>query len=57
MNPKHPIYVISKGRIENCYTARELTEMGVPFFLVVEPHEKDAYQKKMERSKNSRYAL
>lgn len=45
MNPKYPIYVISKGRAKQCLTARELTAMSVPFFLVVEPQEKAAYQK------------
>ena len=44
MNPKYPIYVISKGRPETCLTARELIKMAVPFFLVVEPQEVDEYK-------------
>lgn len=44
MNPKYPIYIISKGRSASCLTARELTIMGVPFFLVVEPQEYDKYR-------------
>ena len=44
MNPKYPIYVISKGRSNRCLTARELTEMKVPFYLVVEPQEADDYK-------------
>ena len=43
MNPKYPIYVISKGRSSNCLTARELTNMKVPFYLVVEPQESSQY--------------
>lgn len=43
MNPNYPIFVISKGRPNSCLTARELLEMGVPFRIVVEPHEYDAY--------------
>jgi hypothetical protein len=45
MNPKYPIYIISKGRASRCLTARELTAMNVPFFLVVEPQEAGDYRK------------
>lgn len=41
---KYPIYVISKGRSNNCLTARELQLMGVDFTLVVEPQEYDLYK-------------
>ena len=44
MNPKYPIYIISKGRAKNCLTARELKMMGVPFSLVIEPQEQDDYK-------------
>ena len=44
MNPRYPIYVISKGRPKRCLTARELTEMNVPFYLVVEPQEENEYR-------------
>jgi hypothetical protein len=44
MNPKYPIYIISKGRANNCLTARELKQMNVPFRLVVEPHEVEDYR-------------
>lgn len=43
MNPKYPVYVISKGRWDKCLTARELRAMGVPFYLVVEECEKENY--------------
>ena len=43
MNPKHPVYIVSKGRPNRCLTARELTFMNVPFFLVVEPQEAEQY--------------
>jgi hypothetical protein len=44
MNPKYPIYIISKGRSKNCLTARELKYMNVPFYLVIEPQEYNQYK-------------
>jgi hypothetical protein len=44
MQSKYPIYVISKGRHNNCITARELKKMGVDFTLVVEPQEEMLYR-------------
>lgn len=41
--PRYPIYVPSKGRAKNCLTAKFLIQDGVPFHLVVEPQEKEAY--------------
>jgi hypothetical protein len=46
MNPKYPIYIISKGRSETCLTVRELTQMKVPFYLVVEPQDEAKYRNK-----------
>lgn len=40
---RYPIYVISKGRYENCLTAKFLVEDKVDFKLVVEPQEKIEY--------------
>lgn len=44
MNPKYPIYIPSKGRASRPLTARRLDAMGVPFRVVVEPPEADAYR-------------
>jgi len=44
MNPKYPVYVISKGRSNSCLTARELNKMKVPFYLVIEPQEYKDYK-------------
>ena len=43
MNPRYPIYIPSKGRWERPLTARRLIEMRVPFRIVVEDAEADAY--------------
>lgn len=47
MNPKYPIYVPSKGRWEHPQTAARLKKMGVPFNLVVEPCDEEAYRKSL----------
>ena len=43
MNPRYPIYVISKGRWEPRLTARALLERSIPFRIVIEPQELDQY--------------
>jgi hypothetical protein len=43
MNPRHPVYIISKGRWERPLTARALERIGVPYRIVVEPHETSHY--------------
>ncbi len=37
--PRYPVFIPTKSRWNTCYTARVLLEDGVPFYLVVEPHE------------------
>jgi len=51
MNPKHPIYIVSKGRSEVRYTANYLDKTGVPFTMVVEPSEVDAYARHVGRDR------
>lgn len=46
MQPRYPVYVISKGRHDCCYTADFLVEDGVDFHIVVEPQEKNLYAEK-----------
>lgn len=43
MNPIYPVYIISKGRADTRLTAKALAKIGVPFRIVVEPQERDAY--------------
>lgn len=45
MKPRYPIYIPSKGRADNCLTAKTLRADGVPFFLVIEPQEYEEYLK------------
>jgi hypothetical protein len=47
--PKYPVYVVSKGRAENGLTARFLERDGVPYRIVVEPQEVEAYARSFGR--------
>lgn len=42
-SPKYPIYVVSKGRHDVCYTSKFLSIMEVKHFVCVEPQELDLY--------------
>lgn len=43
VDPKYPIYVISKGRWETRLTSKALEKIGIPYRIVVEPQEFDNY--------------
>ncbi len=43
VNPRYPVYIISKGRAESRLTAKALDKINVPYHIVVEPQELDAY--------------
>lgn len=45
INPRYPIYVISKGRYEKRLTVDTLTEMNCPYKIVIEPQEYEQYAK------------
>lgn len=49
--PRYPVYVPTKNRSERCLTAKFLIEDGVPFYLVVEPQNYDAYAAKFGESR------
>lgn len=42
---KYPIYIISKGRYQNPYTANFLLKENIPFKIAIEPQEYDNYCK------------
>lgn len=44
MNPRYPVYIVSKGRWTNGLTTRTLNDMGVPHYIVVEEDEYDDYK-------------
>lgn len=43
MNPRFPIYIISKGRWKQRMTQRALESINVPYHIVVEPQEYEKY--------------
>ena len=45
-NPVYPVYIVSKGRWENCtwHTSYRFSQSGIPHYLVVEPDEYDLYK-------------
>lgn len=43
MNPRYPVYVISKGRWESRLTVKALFEKSIPFHVVIEPQEYEQY--------------
>lgn len=43
MNPKYPIYIVSKSRWDSRYTSKALEEMNVPYYIVVEKEQYDNY--------------
>lgn len=51
MNPRFPIYIISKGRWESRLTVKALEKRNIPFRICVEPNEYDQYASVIEPSK------
>lgn len=51
MNPRFPVYIVSKGRHESRITVRYLEAMGVPFHIVVERQEFPLYASVIDPAK------
>tara|TARA_R100000773_G_C4221238_1_gene120301 strand:- start:4826 stop:5962 length:1137 start_codon:yes stop_codon:yes gene_type:complete len=50
VNPKYPVYIVSKGRWERNPTSKALKRMGVPFYMVVEKDEYCNYKTLVDES-------
>ncbi|MDB5243798.1 MAG: hypothetical protein JWP57_4424 [Spirosoma sp.] len=51
VNPRFPLYIVSKGRADSRLTSRYLEDMGVPYHIVVERQELEAYAAVIDRRK------
>ena len=51
MNPKYPLYIVSKGRWESRLTSKALETIGVPYHIVIEPQEYKKYKSVIRKSK------
>lgn len=51
MNPKYPVYVISKGRWESRLTSKALERLKIPYHIVIEPQELEQYAAVIDRKK------
>lgn len=51
MNPKYPVYVISKGRWESRLTSKALEKLVVPYRIVIEPQEYEQYSAVVDSNK------
>lgn len=51
MNPQFPLYIVSKGRADTRMTARALDAMHVPYSIIVEAQEADAYRAVIDPAK------
>jgi len=50
-NPKYPVYIVSKGRADSMITSKSLARMKVPHYIVIEPQDKEAYEKALDNFK------
>ena len=51
MNPRYPLYIVSKGRADTRMTSKALERMGVPYSIVVEEQEADVYRAVIDPAK------
>jgi hypothetical protein len=51
MNPKYPVYIVSKGRWKTRLTSKALERISVPYYIVVESHEFGDYASVIDPTK------
>ncbi|KKN56710.1 hypothetical protein LCGC14_0569390 [marine sediment metagenome] len=51
MNPRYPVYIISKGRWESRHTVKSMEDMNLPYHIVIEPQEYGQYAAVINPSK------
>jgi len=48
INPKNPVYIVSKGRSDSMLTSRSLSRMKVPHYIVIEPQDEEPYENALD---------
>jgi hypothetical protein len=48
MNPKYPVYIVSKGRAINGTTYKAFDKLKMQYYIVVEEQEYDVYKSNVE---------
>lgn len=51
MNPKYPLYIVSKGRAESRLTSKALEKMQVPYYIVIEKSDYKDYSAVIDNKK------
>ena len=46
--PRHPMYIVSKGRADTMFTSRSLSRMEIPHYIVIEPQDLESYEKALD---------
>ena len=47
-NPRHPMYIVSKGRADTMITSRSFARMHIPHYIVIEPQDLSAYEEALD---------
>jgi hypothetical protein len=51
MNPKYPLYIVSKGRSDSRLTSKALEKMQVPYYIVIEQSDYNDYAAVIDKEK------
>tara|TARA_R110002074_G_scaffold391838_1_gene576900 strand:- start:56 stop:922 length:867 start_codon:yes stop_codon:yes gene_type:complete len=51
MNPKYPLYIVSKGRADSRLTSKALEKMQVPYYIVIEKSDYKDYSAVIDKNK------
>ena len=51
MNPKYPLYIVSKGRADSRLTSKALEKMQVPYYIVIEKSDYKDYSAAIDKKK------
>ena len=51
VNPKYPVYIVSKGRWESRLTSKALEKINVPYYIVIDANEYEQYARVIDPKK------